>query len=115
MKNEGGRAMVDYEMIERTPEFQELKRKKYRFIFPIPIVFVLYYLLFIYMSAYAKDFMSSFAVGNITYGYLFGVSYYVAVWILAGLYVWKAREYDRLVQDIIDKYASETLTKEGDV
>jgi len=105
--------MVDYRKIEQTPEFQELKRKKYRFIFPIPILFVIYYLSFIALSAYAKDFMSSFAIGNITYGYLYGISYYLVTWFLAGIYMFKAREYDRLAHDIVVKYAPETLEKEG--
>lgn len=95
---------VDFEMIEQTEEFKELKRRKYRFIFPVPILFIIYYLLFIVMSAYQQDLMAKFVFGNLTFGYLFGISYYLVIWILAFVYVFKARQYDRLVEEIKTKY-----------
>ncbi len=95
---------IDFEMIEQTEEFKELKRRKYRFIFPVPILFIVYYLLFIVMSAYQQDLMAKFVFGNLTFGYLFGISYYLVIWILAFVYVFKARQYDRLVEEIKTKY-----------
>src|SRR5699024_12163625 len=77
---------------------------KYRFIFPVPLLFIVYYLFFIVMSAYAQDFMSQPLWGNLTTGYLFGVSYYIVVWALAFVYVIKARQYDKLVDEIFEKY-----------
>lgn len=94
----------EYIKIEQTEEFKELKRKKYRFIFPVPLLFIAYYLFFIVMSAYAQDFMSQPLWGNLTTGYLFGVSYYIVVWALAFVYVIKARQYDKLVDEIVEKY-----------
>lgn len=95
---------INFEMIEQTEEFKELKRRKYRFIFPVPILFIVYYLLFIVMSAYQQDLMAKFVLGNLTFGYLFGISYYLVIWILAFVYVFKARQYDRLVEEIKAKY-----------
>ena len=99
----------DFEMIEQTEEFKELKRQKYRFIFPVPLLFIAYYLFFIVMSAYAQDFMAKVVYGNMTFGYLFGVSYYLVIWALAFVYVIKARQYDKLVDIIVEKYTD----KEG--
>lgn len=98
---------IDFVKIEETEEFKQLKRSKYKFIFPIPLLFLGYYLLFIVLSAYAKPLMSSLVFGNFTFGYLFGISYYVVIWGLAFLYVWKARQYDRKVNEIIEKYGPE--------
>ena len=94
----------EYIKIEQTDEFKELKRRKYRFIFPIPLLFIAYYLFFIVMSAYAQDFMAEPLIGNLTKGYLFGVSYYIVIWALAFIYVVKARSYDKLVDEIVEKY-----------
>lgn len=101
----------EYIMIEQSEEFKELKRRKYRFIFPVPLLFIAYYLFFIVMSAYAQDFMSQPLLGNLTTGYLFGISYYLVIWILAFVYVLKARQYDKLVDEIVEKYTD----KEGNV
>lgn len=94
----------EYIKIEKTEEFEELKRRKYRFIFPVPLLFVAYYLFFIAMSAYAQDFMAKPLFGNLTTGYLFGISYYLVIWALAFVYVLKARQYDKIVDEIVEKY-----------
>src|SRR5699024_8021782 len=94
----------EYIKIEQTEEFKELKRRKYRFILPVPIVFIVYYLFFIVISDYAQDIISQPLWRNLTTGYLFGVSYYLVVWALAFVYVIKARQYDKLVDEIVEKY-----------
>src|SRR5690625_3921222 len=94
----------EYIKIEQTEEFKELKRRKYRFIFPVPLLFRVYYLFFIVMSAYAQDFMSQPLWGNLTTCYLCGVSYYLLLWALSFVYVFKARQYDKLVDEIVEKY-----------
>ena len=48
----------DWEAIEHTPEFQELIRKKKRFVLPATIFFLSYYLAFILLAGYAKSFMA---------------------------------------------------------
>lgn len=95
---------IQYEEIEKTEEFQHLKRRKYWFVFTIPLLFLLYYLTFIVLSAYAKPLMSSVVFGNFTFGYLYGISYYVVIWTLAFVYVWKSKQYDKEVEEIIEKY-----------
>ncbi|MEI3612585.1 DUF485 domain-containing protein [Pseudogracilibacillus sp. SO30301A] len=104
---------IAFEKIEKTEEFQDLKRRKYRFIFTVPVLFLIYYLLFIVMSAYAKPLMSSIVFGNFTFGYLFGISYYVVIWALAFIYVFKAKSYDRQVDDIIAKYGPKEEQEKG--
>lgn|SRR5690625_973272 len=98
---------IDFTKIEQTEEFNSLKRKKYLFIFPIPALFFLYYLTFPILSAYAKPMMAKIVVGNFTFGYLFGISYYVAIWSLAFFYIFKARQFDRISNEIIAKYGGD--------
>jgi|SRR5690625_527731 len=102
---------IDFVKIEQSEEFQDLKKRKYKFVFTIPILFLLYYLTFPVLSAYAKPLMTTFVFGNFTFGYLFGISYYIVIWALAFLYVWKARQYDKQVNEIIDKYGPKEKEK----
>lgn len=104
---------IEFEKIEQTEEFKQLKRRKYRFIFTIPVLFLFYYLTFPVLSAYAKPLMSSLVFGNFTFGYLFGISYYLVIWTLAFVYVWKARQYDRQVDEIIAKYGPKEEKEKG--
>jgi len=102
---------ADFEQIEQSEEFKRLKRQKYKFIFPIPILFFFYYLAFPIMSAYAKPLMTTLVFGNFTFGYLFGISYYLVIWALAFLYLYKAKQYDRLIDEIVEKYAPKEKEK----
>src|SRR5690625_2849547 len=95
---------IDFVKIEQTEEFQNLQSRKYKFVYTIPILFFFYYSTFPILSAYANSLMAKIVFGNMTFGYFFGISYYVVIWALAGLYVWKARSYDRQIEDIIEKY-----------
>jgi|SRR5690625_3703809 len=102
---------IDFVKIEQTEEFKDLKRRKYKLIFTVPILFLFYYLTFPVLSAYAKPLMSTFVFGNFTFGYLFGISYYLVIWSLAFFYVFKARSYDRQVEEIIAKYGPKETEK----
>lgn len=102
-----------YERIEKSEEFRALKRKKYAFIFPVPILFFFYYLTFPVLSAYAKPLMTKFVVGNFTFGYLFGISYYFVIWTLALIYVAVAKNYDKQVDEIIAKYGQDFDKEKG--
>ncbi|MEI3607163.1 DUF485 domain-containing protein [Pseudogracilibacillus sp. SE30717A] len=102
---------INFEQIEQTEEFKELKRQKYKFIFPVPILFFLYYLTFPILSAYAKPLMTKLVIGNLTFGYLFGLSYFIVIWTLAFVYVVKARKYDRMIDEIVQKYGPKTKEK----
>lgn len=104
---------IEFDKIEQTEEFKALKRRKYKFIFPVPILFFLYYLTFPILSAYAKDLMSTFVFGNFTFGYLFGLSYYFVIWGLAFLYYFVAKSYDRQVDEIIAKYGPKEESEKG--
>src|SRR5699024_6671162 len=93
--------------IYESAEFKSYKRKKYIFVFTVPILLLFYYLAFILMKSYMKSLMTTTVLSNLTFGYLFGASYFVVVWILAFVYVGVARKYDKEVEQILNKYGSE--------
>src|SRR5919112_3347344 len=90
---------VDWEAIERSPEFQELIRRRRSFVLPATIFFLTYYMAFILLAGYAEDFMASSVYEGLTVGYCLALTQFVMVLALGILYLRKAdREYDPLAQ-----------------
>ena len=72
--------------VQATEEFQQLKRTLRRFIFPATIGFLAWYLLYVLMSAYARDFMGTELLGNINVAYVFGLLQFVSTFVIAYVY-----------------------------
>lgn len=90
---------VDWEAIERSDEFQELVRRKRRYVVPRVIFFLAWYLAFILLAGYAEGFMGERIYEGLTVGYVLALSQFVMVWYLAATYVRKAnREFEPLEQ-----------------
>ena len=75
-----------YEQMQATPEFQGLKRTLRRFIFPVTVLFLFWYVLYILLTIYARDFMSTELFGNINVAYVFGLSQFVSTFVIAYVY-----------------------------
>src|SRR5215211_3967818 len=86
---------IDWEGIERSPEFQELVSKRRSFVLPGTIFFLAYYMAFILLAGYAGDFMASSVYEGLTVGYCLALTQFVMVFALGIVYLRKAgREYD---------------------
>jgi len=77
----------DYERVQRSDEFQELRKRFRGFAFPMTVVFMVWYLLYVLMSAYAVDFMATKVLGNINVGLIFGLLQFVSTFLITALYV----------------------------
>ena len=87
----------DWESIERSPEFQELVRRRRRFVVPATVFFLVWYLGFILLAGYAPDFMGESVYEGLTVGYLLALTQFVMVWVLGWMYLRKAdREFEPL-------------------
>jgi uncharacterized membrane protein (DUF485 family) len=94
---------VDWEAIERSPEFRELVARRRRFVLPATIFFLSWYLGFILLAGYAEDFMGSSIYEGFTVGYLLALTQFVMVWGLAAWYLRKAdREFDPLEREVVE-------------
>jgi len=94
---------VDWEAIERSPEFRELIARRRRFVLPATIFFLAWYLGFILLAGYAEDFMGSSIYEGFTVGYLLALSQFVMVWVLAAWYLRKAdHEFDPLEREVVE-------------
>ena len=95
---------IDWEAIERSPEFQELVRRRRAFVLPATIFFLTYYMAFILLAGYAEDFMGSSVYEGLTVGYCLALTQFLMVFVLGILYLRKAdREYDPLAQRVLTK------------
>ncbi|RBY84059.1 DUF485 domain-containing protein [Blastococcus sp. TF02A-30] len=77
----------EYLQAQNSPEFVELKRRFRRFAFPMTVAFLVWYLLFVLLSTYAPDFMSTDVFGNVNIGLLFGLLQFVSTFAITHLYV----------------------------
>ncbi|MBA2308899.1 MAG: DUF485 domain-containing protein, partial [Pseudonocardiales bacterium] len=51
--------MTQYQQVQASPEFIQLKRKLRNFIFPMSVAFLLWYLAYVLLATYAPAFMST--------------------------------------------------------
>ncbi len=92
---------VDWEAIERSPEFQELVRRRRRFVVPATIFYLTWYLGFILLAGYAEDFMAESVYQGLTVGYVLALTQFVMVAVLGLMYLRRsARVYDPLSEEV---------------
>ncbi len=93
----------DWESIGHSPEFQELVHKRRSFVLPATLFFLAYYMGFILLCGYAKDFMAESVYEGLTVGYCLALTQFVMVFALGILYLRKAdRDYDPLAARVVD-------------
>ncbi len=96
---------IDWEGIEQTPEFQELVRKRRSFVVPATIFFLVWYMAFIVLAAYAEGFMSERVYEGLTVGYVLALTQFVMVLVLGLMYLRRSeRVYDPLAEKAIEHY-----------
>ena len=97
---------IDWDAIERSPEFQELVRRRKAFVLPATIFFLSWYMGFILLAAYAEDFMSERVYEGLTVGYCLALTQFVMVLVLGLMYLRKASKvFDPLAEKAVEKYA----------
>ncbi|MFL1377141.1 MULTISPECIES: DUF485 domain-containing protein [unclassified Nocardiopsis] len=82
----GGLSEADVIAMHSDPKFLLLKQRLYRFIFPMSLAFMAWYLLYVFMSAFARDLMSTPVLGQFNLALVFGVLQFVTTFGIAILY-----------------------------
>jgi uncharacterized membrane protein (DUF485 family) len=104
----GAQTPIDWEAIERSPEFQELVARRRRFVVPGTVFFLSWYLGFILLCAYAPDFMGESVYEGLTVGYCLALTQFAMVFILGLWYLSKSdKEFDPLAAKAIEAYADD--------
>ena len=90
--------------LQNSPEFIELRSKFRKFVFPMTAFFLIWYFLYVLLSVYAKDFMGSKVVGNITWGLILGLAQFVTTFAITMYYArWADREFDTRAEALARK------------
>ncbi|HEX8082480.1 MAG TPA: DUF485 domain-containing protein [Jatrophihabitans sp.] len=93
--SEVGHPVGSYREVADSPEFAELRRTFRRFVFPMSALFLTWYLLYVLLSVYATDFMSTKVVGNIHLGLVIGLLQFVSTFVITTVYArWADRRFD---------------------
>jgi len=93
-----------YVEVQRSDEFAGLRKALRGFVFPMTAAFFLWYALYVILSAYARDFMSTKLVGNINIALVFGLLQFVSTFLIAWLY---SRHADSKLDPIADRIRAE--------
>ncbi|MYW03762.1 DUF485 domain-containing protein [Streptomyces sp. SID3343] len=86
--------------MERDPRFVHLKKRQRSFIFPVTAAFLAWFLLYVVMSAYARDFMAKELTDHINVALVFGLLQFVSTFLIA----WA---YSRFARNRLDPVANE--------
>ena len=97
----------DWAAIERTAEFQSLVRAKRAFIVPATVFFIAYYFALPALVGYWPDLMATRVAGRINVAYLFALSQFVMAWGLMAAYIRRARQFDRMADDLVRRVQGE--------
>lgn len=81
----------DYAAIRQTPEFNQVRRRLAWFAFPMSALFFCWYMTYVLLGAYARDFMSQPVFGSVNVGLLLGLSQFVLTVVIMLLYMGFAR------------------------
>ena len=85
---------TEYEEVHASAEFQELRSRFRRFVFPLTGLFLAWYFLYVILSAYAPDFMSTKVFGRVNLGLIIGLLQFVSTFAITMAYArWADREF----------------------
>jgi uncharacterized membrane protein (DUF485 family) len=98
---------IDWEAAERSHEFRELITARRRFVLPATIFYLAWYIGFILLCGYAKDFMADSVYQGLTVGYCFALTQFVMVFVLGFMYL---RRADRIYDPLAEKAAQRALS-----
>ena len=96
--------------VQASPEFQELRHRLRRFVFPMTAVFLLWYFAYVLLGAFAHDFMATKVWGNINVGVVIGLGQFVTTFLITFIYVRFAnRELDPRAEAIRNELEGGTV------
>lgn len=72
--------------VQNSEEFARLRKVFRGFVFPMTVVFLAWYLLYVLASGWARDFMGTQVWGHINVAYIFGLLQFASTFLIAWLY-----------------------------
>ncbi|MBT2513121.1 DUF485 domain-containing protein [Arthrobacter sp. ISL-30] len=92
---------VDFQEVQQTERFKELRKRHRSFVFPMAIAFLLWYFAYVLLADYAVGFMSIKVWGNINVGLILGLLQFVSTFGITAWYVsYSNRRLDPIALEI---------------
>jgi uncharacterized membrane protein (DUF485 family) len=82
-----------YEQVQASPEFADLRSRLRRFVFPMSVAFLAWYLAYVLLASYARGFMAIKVFGNINVGLIIGLLQFVSTFAITTIYVRYANKH----------------------
>ena len=109
-------ASVDFEQVQSTKRFQELRKRHRSFVFPMAVAFLLWYFAYVLLADYAVEFMSTKVWGNINIGLILGLLQFVSTFAITGWYVsYSNRKLDPIAAEIRNEIEGHEFDKDGNI
>jgi len=77
----------EYLAVQSSPEFQELRSRLRRFVFPMSALFLIWYAAYVILGAFFHDFMATKVWGDINVGLIIGLGQFVSTFLITAIYV----------------------------
>lgn len=78
---------VDFDAIRNTERFQSLRRRHRNFVIPVTVASLVWYLLYVVLAGWAREFMSAPVFGSVNVGIILGLAQFVTTFAVTTLYV----------------------------
>ena len=109
-------ASVDFEQVQSTERFQELRKRHRSFVFPMAVAFLLWYFAYVLLADYAVGFMSTKVWGNINVGLILGLLQFITTFSITGWYVsYSNRRLDPIAAEIRNEIEGHEFDKDGNI
>lgn len=103
----------EYRQAQNSPEFTQLRKRFRSFAVPMTVAFLAWYLLYVLLSTYAADLMSTQVFGNVNLGILLGLGQFVTTFLITQLYVrHAAKETDPIADEMRDRLEAHEYARE---
>lgn len=100
---------AEWVRVEQTSAFKELAKKKKAFIVPATIFFFIFYFGLPVLAGFTTV-LDGYAIGAITWAYVYAFAQFAMTWILMHMYVSRANRWD----DLVDRARQEATGGSGE-
>ncbi|MCO1339654.1 hypothetical protein BJH93_12235 [Kocuria polaris] len=84
---DAGLDAVDFRETQSSEEFQRLRRTHRSFVFPMAVIFIVWYFVYVVLAAFAPEFMAISVAGNVNVGIVLGLLQFVSTFGITAAYV----------------------------
>lgn len=75
-----------WEDTQNSADFAELRRRFRSFAFPLTAAFLVWYFLYVLLTAFARDFVNQPVFGNVSVAFVLGLLQFASTFVIAWLY-----------------------------